>query len=43
LIIGEIYGLSIINFVFVEGVINNDKDDDKSNDLISRLDSIEKK
>ena len=43
LFIGGIFGLSIINSVFVEGVINNDKDDDKLNDIISRLDSIEKK
>jgi voltage-gated sodium channel len=43
LFIGGIFGLSIINSVFVEGVINNDKDDYKLNDIISRLDSIEKK
>ena len=46
LFIGGIFGLSIINSVFVEGVINNDKDEkdaDKLDKIISRLDSIEKK
>ena len=43
---GGIFGLSIINSVFVEGVLNNDMDDkdaDKFDKIISRLDSIEKK
>jgi hypothetical protein len=38
--------LAIINSVFVEGVLNNDMDDkdaDKFDKIISRLDSIEKK
>tara|TARA_B100001094_G_scaffold178621_1_gene172735 strand:- start:338 stop:1126 length:789 start_codon:yes stop_codon:yes gene_type:complete len=46
LFIGGIFGLSIINSVFVEGVINNDKDykeNDKLDEIISRLNSIEKK
>lgn len=47
LFIGGIFGLSIINSVFVEGVINNEKEEDDENnkldEIISRLNSIEKK
>lgn len=47
LFIGGIFGLSIINSVFVEGVINNEKEEEDENnkldEIISRLNSIEKK
>ena len=43
LFIGGIFGLSIINSVFVEGVIHDEEEDKKLNEIINRLDNIEKK
>ena len=43
LFIGGIFGLSIINSVFVEGVIHDEEEDKKLNEIINRLDKIEKK
>ena len=43
LFIGGILGLSIINSVFVEGVIHDEEEDKKLNEIITRLDNIEKK
>ena len=43
LFIGGIFGLSIINSVFVEGVIHDEEEDKKLNEIITRLDNIEKK
>jgi len=41
--VGGIFGLSIINSAFVEGVIHDEnKDDKKLKEIIERLDSIEK-
>ena len=37
------FGLSIINSVFVEGVIHDEEEDKKLNEIITRLDNIEKK
>jgi len=43
LFVGGIFGLSIINSAFVEGVIHDEnKDDKKLKEIIERLDSIEK-
>ena len=43
LFIGGIFGLSIINSVFVEGVIHDEEEDKKLNEIINKLDNIEKK
>ena len=37
-----IFGLSIVNSLFVEGMINNEEDDKRFDDIIERLDRIEK-
>ena len=42
LFIGGIFGLSIVNSLFVEGMINNEEDDKRFDDIIERLDRIEK-
>ena len=42
LFIGGIFGLSIVNSLFVEGMINNEDDDKRFDDIIERLDRIEK-
>tara|TARA_B100001093_G_scaffold137944_2_gene130466 strand:- start:2510 stop:3298 length:789 start_codon:yes stop_codon:yes gene_type:complete len=43
LFIGGIFGLSIINSVFVEGVIHDEEEDKKLDEIITRLDNIENK
>ena len=43
LFIGGIFGLSIINSVFVEGVIHDEDEDKKLDEIITRLDNIENK
>lgn len=42
LFIGGIFGLSIVNSLFVEGMINNEEDDKRLDDIIERLNRIEK-
>jgi Leu/Phe-tRNA-protein transferase len=42
LFIGGIFGLSIVNSLFVEGMINSEEDDQKLDDIIERLNRIEK-
>jgi len=42
LFIGGIFGLSIVNSVFVEGMINNSDMDKKINKILKRLDDIDK-
>lgn len=42
LFIGGIFGLSIVNSLFVEGMMNHDQDDKKLDDIIERLNRIEK-
>lgn len=43
LFVGGIFGLSIVNSVFVEGMINNSDMDKKIDRVLQRLESIEKK
>ena len=42
LFVGGIFGLSIVNSVFVEGMINNSEMDKKIDQIIERLDKMEK-
>jgi voltage-gated sodium channel len=42
LFIGGIFGLSIVNAVFVEGMVNNDNTDNKLDEVLERLERIEK-
>ena len=42
LFVGGIFGLSIVNSVFVEGMINNSEMDKKIDQIIERLDRMEK-